>query len=467
LKKRLIVSFVCLLLLVGCEMKPLQLKPPLDGDGEVFLYLDPFPQEAEPLRFSLTGIFALKADGTEVPLELSLQEFKTSELKRQRLVASGRLPYGSYSGLSFAVGSARLKGEEGEGDLIIPKEPAKINFLFTVRKGKAVVIAMNFRYAQSLRNKVSFIPFFSLSIPDRPLLGLKGFVSNHDSNTVTVFDKRDGRVASVIETGGGPGGIALDQRARRAYVALSEDDAIDVIDVDSGDTINRLNLTTGDKPAELALTPDGSTLLTVNKGSDSVSIINPVTLLELKRITVGNNPASILLDRTGRKAYVFNLFSNSISIIDVRLMELVSTFTTETGPVRGQFNRRGDRLYVFYERSPYLTVLDPFSFSVIKRVFVGPGVSDLKVDTDTDMLFLSRRRDSGIEIYDPFSFLPIETFDAGDGVDYMTIDNEGNNLCLVLPDKKRLVFVNLVSRKVVSELDTGDYPYWVTMMGER
>jgi YVTN family beta-propeller protein len=467
LKKRLIISLVCLLLLVGCEMKPLQLKPPLDGDGEVFLYLDPFPQEAEPLRFSLSGISARKADGTEVPLELSVKEFKTSKLQRQRLIASGRLPYGSYSGLSFSVGSAKLKGEEGEGDLIVPKEAAKINFLFTVRKGKAVVIAMNFRYTQSLRNKVSFIPFFSLSIPDRPLLGLKGFVSNHDSNTVTVFDKRAGVVASVIETGGGPGGIALDQRTRRAYVALSQDDAVDVIDVDTGDTINRLNLTTGDKPGELVLTPDGSMLLTVNEGSDSVSIINTVTLLEQKRITVGSNPTSILLDRTGRKAYVFNLLSNSISVIDVHLMELLSTVTTETGPVRGQFNRRGDRLYVFYERSPYLTVFDPINFLVIKRVFVGPGVSDLKVDTNSDVLYLSRRHDSAVEIYDPFSFLPFESFDVGGGVDYMTIDNEGNNLCLVLPDKKRLVFVNLVSRRVVSELDTGDYPYWTTMMGER
>jgi YVTN family beta-propeller protein len=467
LKKSCVIFFIVLIVLSACEMKPLQLKPPLDGQGEVFLYLEPFPQEAGPLRFFLDKVSALKADGTDVSLALSFEEFKPSDLKRQRVIASGRLPAGSYSGLSFSVKRALLKGEEGEADLIVPKEPVKINYFFEVPKEKAVVISMNFKYSESVRGGVSFIPFFSLSIPVRPLISLKGLVSNHDSNTVTLFDKRLGKVASVIETGGGPGGMVLDQRARRAYVALSEDDAIDVIDIDRGDRINRMRLTTGDQPWELALTPDGTTLLTINRGSNSVSFVNPVTLSELKRINVGNNPASILLDRTGRKAYVFNLLSNSVSVIDVPRMVVAATYATETGPLRGQFSRKGDRLYVFYERAPYLTVFDPFNFSVINRVFVGAGVSDLKVDTNTGMLYLSRKYDGVIEVYDPFSLLPFETFNVGGGVGYMAIDNEGNNLCVVLPDRKRLVMVNLISKKVVSELDTGDYPYWTTMMGER
>ena len=60
-----------------------------------------------------------------------------------------------------------------------------------------------------------------------------------------------------------------------------------------------------------------------------------------------------------------------------------------------------------------------------------------------------------------------ETFNVGGGVSYMTIDNEGNNLCVVLSDAKRLVLVNLISKKIVAEMDVGDYPYWVKMMGER
>ncbi len=465
--RHFMIFLVCVLFLSDCEMKPLQTKPPLDGQGEVFLYLEPFPQEAGRLRFTLGGINAVAADGTETPLALSVGEFRLEDLQRQRLVASGRLPQGSYTGLSFAVKRALLTGEEGEGDLIVPKQPTRISFPFTVHREKAVLISMTFKYSESVRDETSFFPTFALSIPGKPLLTLKAFATNRDSNTVTVFDKRSGRVVSVIETGNSPGGIVMDQRARRAYVALSEDDSIEVIDVDKGDTINRMRLNTGDKPPELALTPDGSVLLSVNSGSDSVSIINPFTLIEIKRLTVGHRPVSILLDRTGRKAYVFNSFSNTISVIDVPNRAVASTFATEVGPLRGQFNRKGDRLYVFFEMSPYLIAYDPATFSVIKRILVGSGLSVLKVDTNTDMLYLGRKHDGIIEVYDPFSLMPMEAFSVSGGVDYMTIDNEGNNLCVVIPGMKRLAIVSLVSKKTIAEMDVGDYPYWTTMTGER
>jgi hypothetical protein len=49
----------------------------------------------------------------------------------------------------------------------------------------------------------------------------------------------------------------------------------------------------------------------------------------------------------------------------------------------------------------------------------------------------------------------------------MTIDNEQNNLYLVNSGKKTVMVVNLVSKKMIAELDVGEEPYWVTLMGER
>jgi hypothetical protein len=49
----------------------------------------------------------------------------------------------------------------------------------------------------------------------------------------------------------------------------------------------------------------------------------------------------------------------------------------------------------------------------------------------------------------------------------MTIDGEENNLYLVNEDKKSLMVSSLVSKRVVYEVDVGDAPYWVVVMGER
>ncbi len=467
LKVHSIIFILFLLIFSGCTGVSSIVKPPLEEEGEVFVYIEPFPQEAERLRFQIEELSAVRGDGAAIPLSLSLREFKHSDIGRQRLIASGRLSPGRYIGLSFKAKDASLRTEEGESAFLVTGEPLRVNFPFDIARKKAVVLDLSLKYLESVKDRPSFTPSFSIIIPSSPLATLTGYVTNHDSQTITVFDKKSGRVAGVIPTGSGPLGMALDQKLAKAYVALSEIDAIDQMDVTEGNMIKRLNLTAGDRPRELALTPDGRFLLTVNTGSSSVSIVDTLSLIEVNRIAVGNDPRSVLVDPVGRRAYVFNTLSNTITVIDIANKATAAVISTEAGPVRGQFNRKGDKLYTIYEGNPYLTVIDPFSLSVSKRIYVGPGVSSIKVNSATDMLYLGRKHDSTVEVYDPFSLMPGDFIGVGGGVDYMTIDGEENNLLAVLPDKGAVAAVNLISKKNVFEIDVGDNASWVTMMGER
>lgn len=469
MKKAICFLIIGMLFLSGCELQTVlrQSAPLSEDEGEVFLYLQPFPQEAERLKFSIEGLSALKDDGAEYPLSLTLPELSPGVLKRQRLLASGHLPPGAYSGLSMKVSRASLKGEEGESALLLPDKPVKLDFPFSISAKKAVVLSLSFIYDASIQGGFGFSPFFSIVVPDRPLIGLTGYVTNSDSHSITVFDKKSGLAAQVIETGMNPRGIVIDKRTKKAYVAVSDEDAVEVIDITAGDIINRIHLSRGDRPGELALASDGRVLLTVNTGSNSVSFVDPLTHVELSRLTVGNEPNSLVLDRTGRRAFVFNTFSNTVSVIDIHSRSVASVIATEPGPLRGEFNRRGDRLYVFFRTSPYLVVYDSSTFAVVNRIFVGPGTASLKVDTNTDFLYLGRKHDGTVEIYDPFSLMPGDSVRAGGGVEHMAIDSEENTLVMAVPQKKSVVIVNLVSKAVIAELDAGDNPTRVTIMGER
>ncbi len=455
------------LLVLGCEGSFLQLKPALENEGEVYLYTQPFPQEADRLRFNIEGISALAGDGREIPLSLSMKEFKGREIKRQRLLASGPLAPGSYTGFSIKLKSAFLRGEEGESSLLLAEGPVKIEFPFNVVRRKAYVISMTFKYNESVQSGFSFNPVFFLYIPPKPILPLTGYVSNSASNNITIFDKKTNQVMGVIVTGGNPAGMVLDQNRRRAYVADSGGDTIEVIDVLAGDIIDRLRLNTGDHPQELALTPDARILLSVNTGSNTVSFIDAGSLVEVSRMNVGKSPNSILIDQTGRRGFVFNTLSNTISVIDIPNRGIVGTISTESGPLRGQFNRRGNRLYVIHEGSSYLLEIDAAFLSIVRRDQVKIGMNAIKVDTRTDYVYLGRKRDISVEVYEPFTFVAIDFIDTGGGIEYMTIDNELNNLYLVNSGKKTVMVVNLVSKKMIAEFDVGNGPYWVTMMGER
>jgi len=468
--KKLIVMLLAFAVFVsGCEMKTALFSPsyPLVDEGEVFVYLQPFPLQAERLKFKIEGLWALRSDGTKEELPLVLTDLSGAVVKRQRLFASGHLTPGSYRGFVVKAVKAVLSRDEGDADLLLPEEPVVIEFPFTVVRRKALLVTMSLPYPDVVIGGFRFSPSFVPSIPERPLLGLTGYVTNRDSHTITVFDKRAGLADAVIETDRGPAAICLDARARRAYVALSGEDAVDVIDMLNGEIIHRIQLSTGDRPEDVVLTSDGRTLLTVNTGSDSVSFIDPASLREDEKVRVGNGPRSIVIDPAGKRAFVFNNVSSSISVIDLQKKTVLVNIGTEPGPLRGQFNRKGDRLYVYYENSPYLVVFDPISFSVVRRLLVGPGVSSLKVDTTNDFFYLGRKNDDFVEVYDPFSLLPGDVIRVGGGAGYMTIDGEGNNLLAVLPDQKRLVIVNKVSRKIVSEIDIGDGATRVVVMGEK
>ncbi len=462
-----VVMPVFLLLISSCQVRPAAVKPVLDTDGELFVYLSPLPPEADRLSFRLEGISALREDGGAVPLTLHLEKVNGEEAARERVLASGALPPGRYAGLLVKVRDASVKREDGEAALLVAGEPVRAEISFPVVRKRGTVLSLTLRYGESVADGFRFLPAFDAVIRGKLPTGLDGFATSRGANTVTVFDKVSGRVYGVIPTGAAPAGMALDPNRRKVYVAASGDDAIQILDILEGAVVDRLNLTPGDSPLELALTPDGRSLLSVNSGSNTVSVIDPSGPVELGRIPVGVGPRSLLVDRTGRRAYVFNASSDTVSVLDIPGRLVAATIATDAEPVRGDFSRDGRRIYIAHGSSPYLTVLDTSSLAVVKRIYVGIGATALKVDSRTDRIYLYRRHVGQVEIFDPFSSLPVDFIRSDEEVGFMTIDGEGNNLFLVLPEINAIRGVRLIGKGAAARFDVGEDPYRVTVMGER
>jgi len=455
------------LLLVACQARPSLVKPRLEEDGQVFVYLQALSQEADRLAFFLEGASAVRGDGSAVPLTLHVGEIRGKDMKKDVLLASGNLPPGQYLGLTFRGKSATLEGEKGASALPLADEKTVTSVSFSIARKKAQVVSLKFRYRESLPGGIRFAPSFAAELPGKLAAGLIGLATSRGGNTVTVFDKFSGKVAAVVPTGTSPRGMVLNPILRRAYVAISGEDAVEAIDLLASEVVNRGPLTIGDRPEELALTPDRKTLLSANGGSNTVSVIDAASLVETRRIRVGNGPQSILVDRAGRRAYVFNTLSNTFSVLDLGALEVVATVTTDSGPVRGEFNRAGNWFYVLHRYSPYLSVFDPATLSVVRRVYVGNGGTALKVDPRTDLIYLGRRGTGEVAIYDPFSFLPIDSYRTGHDATHLTIDGEGNNLFVVFSGSNEIRAIHLVGKAAASHTQVAEDPFWVTLMGER
>jgi YVTN family beta-propeller protein len=437
------------------------------ADGSVNLYLQPFPPGAARLALTIASVAAVSASGSLVPLDVRLRVLDAAAVRRQRLLAAGRLPAGRYTGFAVTIERASLARESGEAALLVPDEPVRLDVPFVVSGRQAPLFWLALDDRESVGGGSVLAPIFSISSPPRPIAAHAGFVTNTGSSSITVFDKHLGQAVALLDACTGPAGMALDRRRGRLFVACSGDDEIQAIDVAAGEVVERARLFPGDGPLDIALTPDGATLLSVNARSNTVGVLDAASLARLERIPVGTAPGAIALDGPGRRAFIFNTLSNTISVVDIASRSVIATISTDAPPARGQLDRRGDRLYVIHERSPILTVLDAQRLAVVTRTRVPIGTRAIEVDAIRGLVYVGGRHDAAIEAYDPQALVPIHRIETAAGVSYMAMDAEDDRLYMVNPETRRLIVGRLADRTIATEIDVGDGPCRVAVMGGR
>jgi len=465
---RAVVASALLLPLLACQARtrPYLVLAPLESEGEVYVYLQPFAAGAEKLSFSIQSVAAVRSDGTSVPLEVMLADVSRETAPRQRLLAFGRLPPDAYAALAIQVGRAALLTPDGKADLHLTKEPARIPVGFQIARRRSTVLSLSLQVDQAVSASYGFTPAFAATLSPVPVTQLTGYASSPGSAALAVFDKRRQDVVAVLPTGREPHGVVLDQVQLRAYVALTGDDQVQILDLTGGEEIGRISLQPGDRPRELALTPDGRTLVATNPGSRTVSILDPGSRLERDRVRVGEDPDALVLDRTGQRLFVLNRRSATVSVLDLGTRQAVGTIPTDPEPIAGQLNRAGTRLYVAHAGSAYLNVYSLPDLGLSTRIYVGLGATALKVDPRTDLVYVGRN-EGRLDVYDPSAFIPVDRIDLPGVPSYLVIDDRENALLALVPEARQAAVVDLTRRRVVGQIDLLPGPHELAVTGER
>lgn len=134
--------------------------------------------------------------------------------------------------------------------------------------------------------------------------GRRLIVSASDSGDVVVLEVRDDRllVSSRIHVGFEPHGIAVNAAGNKAYVALTADAKVAVIDLRTGDVLDRIVV--GRWPRYLALSPDETRLAIGTSGDRGISIVDTEAgkLLFIEKF-VGLNIGHLRISRDSKYAY--------------------------------------------------------------------------------------------------------------------------------------------------------------------
>mgnify|MGYP001016942628 CR=1 FL=1 len=101
-----------------------------------------------------------------------------------------------------------------------------------------------------------------------------------------------------------------------------------------------------------------------------------------------------------------------------------------------------------------------------RKIHVGHGARDLLLDETSGLLYIAKE-DGEIAVVDPRSLTAIDFFTLPGPVRRLSIDREENALFALMPQNGSLAKINLVSKRVLSQLDVGSGSRDLAVMGER
>ncbi len=452
------------LLAAGCALRPpAPAGPPTrsPGDAEVAVLLEPAGGGAPTV--DLASLAAVGADGAVTPLAFLPAPGGQAGPPRPRLLATGRVPHGTFTALQVQVARASLGAASA---LSLPEGPLRIPASFQVGAGRGVVLRLALR-PDAVRDGaiLSPVPFAAAPV-ERPSALLLGLCPSTTLDAVAVFDRRAHALVGLLPTAPGPSGVAVDAARQVAWVASAGADRVQAFDLATFDELEPLRLRGGDRPAALALTPDGALLVVANAGSDSLVLADPRSGDELARLPLAAEPSWLTLDRAGLRAFVASRRAATVTVVDLPARAVGRAIPVEPDPIRLLVTPAGDQLLVASAHAPYLTVHSLPDGALVGRLFTGPGATALAREPRSGLLLVGGR-DARIQLFDPASLLAVGSIPLPGPASRLAIDDTEGALLALLPGSGEVAVIDLASRRLRARLDVGPGAADLALVGER
>jgi YVTN family beta-propeller protein len=206
-----------------------------------------------------------------------------------------------------------------------------------------------------------------------------------------------------------------DAQAGRAYVSDEDSNAISVIDTDSAAVIATVDV--GKRPRGLKLSPDGARLFVAVSGlpkcgptvpeeecqkrkhdlaADGIAVIDTKALKLAKLLKAGTDPEQFDISHDGRQLFISNEDAATVSVIDVASGALKATIPVGPEPEGARVTPDGQRVLITSEANGTVAIIDAHSFKLERTIHVGKRPRDAAFTSDGKVAFISCELDPSI-----------------------------------------------------------------------
>jgi YVTN family beta-propeller protein len=311
------------------------------------------------------------------------------------------------------------------------------------------------------------------------------YITNADSNNVSVLDILTNTVVTTIPVGSSPRGVAVSPAGTRVYVTNYISNDVSVIDTASNTVVATIPVlpassspssdekgnpagirTPNDLPPPppapmgIAVDPAGTRVYVANTISGHVTIIDAVTNTVLGSVISGSIPFGVAVHPSGNLVYLTNSGEDSVSVIDTTTRAVLKKIPVGVQPYGIAVNPAGTRLYVANHGSTAkdaVSVIDTATNTVITNIEVtslsiGTGPYGVVVNPAGTRVYVANNFSGYVAVIDPATNTMIDTIPVGNQPIGVSLNSDGTRLYVAVKGTSSVVVIDTASNKVVLPL---------------
>lgn len=217
--------------------------------------------------------------------------------------------------------------------------------------------------------------------------GSRLYVANYGTSTVTAIDTATNSVIATITVGSRPKALAFSPDGQLLYVANQRSGTVSVVDTQTNSVVSTIAGVGQGSNFRIIVAPDGSkAYVTVGTG---VSVLDLNTNTFIERISVGQKPIDMALSPDASLLFIGNVDSGTVSVIDTATDMVIATIATGLAPWRLAFSPDGSTVFVACSVSDEVSIIDVATLTFRQNVAVGDGAFYVGVNSAGSRVYTS------------------------------------------------------------------------------
>ena len=221
------------------------------------------------------------------------------------------------------------------------------------------------------------------------------------------------RVTRVLPGGSDPEQFDISSDGQRLYIANEDAGTASIVNLKSGSLDTTVSV--GAEPEGVRISPDGKLVYITAESDTAIRVLDAATGGILARIKVDRRPRDVAFSPDGKHAYATAEVGGTVSIIDVagNRVKAKVQLPKDARPMGVRVSPEGKRVYVSTGRGGTVVIINPATSRIVGSLKVGQRPWGIALTSDGKKLYTANGPSNDVSVVDTDSLLVRKTIPVG------------------------------------------------------